>query len=337
MPENQDGKFRHRRVNFAPVSNAALQDDRLSLKAKGLYSLIQCYITKPNFDLYKRALMKLCKEGSKAFDAAWKELKDAGYLKIYRIPRGVNDTFEYEYELLDEPNENIPSLINLNKKREVVVPKSKSPEQVPPQSDDGWHIPQNGGDANHDNDSQNSSHIPHNGTYAKDKNDFDISHIPPFAPYANGNICEAHRMPNGGDIRNTDQRNTDQRNTYLRNTKSVSQAERDRQTDEIREMIMEQIEFDYFEENYPSDVDGVKSIAEAMVDMLIKPYTKVNGIRQSRESLQPFLAKVDACILLEFLEHMRSKDTPHVKNVQAYWQTSLINFLREQELQKLKA
>ncbi len=110
MAENQNGKFRHRKVKFAQISNSALQDARLSLKAKGLYSLIQSYITMPNYDLYKWSLIKQCREGEKAFNTAWKELKDAGYLKQYRMPSGKNDTFEYEYELLDEADENTPSL-----------------------------------------------------------------------------------------------------------------------------------------------------------------------------------------------------------------------------------
>ena len=52
--------------------------------SKGLYSLIQSYITIPNFVLYKDYLMKQCKEGRDAFNSTWKELKDAGYLIQYK-------------------------------------------------------------------------------------------------------------------------------------------------------------------------------------------------------------------------------------------------------------
>lgn len=38
---------------FSQVSNVALRDSRLSLKAKGLYSLIESYITMENYVLYK--------------------------------------------------------------------------------------------------------------------------------------------------------------------------------------------------------------------------------------------------------------------------------------------
>ena len=112
---NKNGVFRPKRV-----SNTALRDPNLSLKAKGLYSLIQSYITLPDFTLYKNHLMSLCLEGTKAFNSAWREIKEKGYLKQYRIPGGENDTFIYEYELLDEPDLSTPGLINLNKNREEI-------------------------------------------------------------------------------------------------------------------------------------------------------------------------------------------------------------------------
>ena len=57
-----NGAFRRRTVPFTQVSNSALEDKTLSLKAKGLYSIIQRYITIPNFILYKGHLMSICTE-----------------------------------------------------------------------------------------------------------------------------------------------------------------------------------------------------------------------------------------------------------------------------------
>lgn len=109
----QTGIIRRREIPFAQVSNHALRDKSLSLKAKGLYSLIQSYITIPNFILYKDYLMKQCKEGRDAFNSTWKELKDAGYLIQYK-ERGEKGVFYYAYELLDypEPPTNKPQVEN---------------------------------------------------------------------------------------------------------------------------------------------------------------------------------------------------------------------------------
>lgn len=103
---NNSGKFRKKKIYFTQVSNIALRDKYLSFSAKGLYSLIQSYITMPNFDLYKSYLMEIAEEGTTAFNKAWKELKELGYLKMYKIKDEATGTYFYEYELLDEPELN---------------------------------------------------------------------------------------------------------------------------------------------------------------------------------------------------------------------------------------
>ena len=99
---DKSGRFRNKKINFSMVSNSIIRDSAISLKAKGLYALIQSYITLENFTLYKSFLMKQCCEGERAFDSAWKELKKTGYLKMHKLREGAK-TFAYEYELLDEP------------------------------------------------------------------------------------------------------------------------------------------------------------------------------------------------------------------------------------------
>jgi len=97
---NNEGVFRQKKVFFSQISNNVLRDTKMSLKGKGLYSIIQSYITIENFILYKTTLKKQCKEGNKAFESAWKELKDRGYLVQYRL-RDKKGNFYYEYDLLD--------------------------------------------------------------------------------------------------------------------------------------------------------------------------------------------------------------------------------------------
>ena len=99
---NNNGRFRKRKIYFTQVSNHALRNEEMSLKAKGLYALIQSYITIEGFTLYKTTLRKQCVEGESAFESAWKELKKNGYLIQYKI-QDEKGKFFYEYELLDEP------------------------------------------------------------------------------------------------------------------------------------------------------------------------------------------------------------------------------------------
>ena len=98
----KSGAFRKKRVYFSQVSNSALHDRNLSLKAKDLYALIQSYITIPGFTLYKRELEKNCKESDTAFESAWSELKREGYLYQHKMRDSTTGKFCFEYELMDK-------------------------------------------------------------------------------------------------------------------------------------------------------------------------------------------------------------------------------------------
>jgi len=369
MSVNLTSKFRRKKVNFAQISNSALHDKKLSLKAKGLYSVIQSIITLPDEDMLIWKIRNKCKEGNNGFEAAWKELKDCGYLKQYRMPGTKKGQFDYIYELRDQPDLSTPATINLNK-------YGKSKQELQGSVDDGSdHMPPNvatGAADNPDRIEDSADHIPPSRVYGQVDNlesvEDDLDHIPPsgvygmvdnsksieddfahalpsgydgenqvngsdhtphLAPYGKSTPCSEHSVLNGGD-----NSNTLLRNTYLRNTKSVSQSTDDGQTDKIRNKLKEQIEYDYFEDNCPNDILGIDAIVDCMVDMLSRPATKINGVVQSRESIENYIAHVDSCTVQGFLEHMRSKNLVRIKNINAYWQTALMNFLREQELLK---
>ena len=100
------GTFRKKKIYFSQVSNEALRDENLSLKAKGLYALIQSYITIENFILYKETLKSACRDGRDSFNSAWKELKDQGYLKQYKMQDEKGKIY-YEYDLLDVPKKEL--------------------------------------------------------------------------------------------------------------------------------------------------------------------------------------------------------------------------------------
>ena len=79
---NKNGRFRNNKVYFTQVSNEILRDNTISLKAKGLYALIQSYINlKDNVSWEEiltndKILLECCKEGEVAFKNTWKELKE---------------------------------------------------------------------------------------------------------------------------------------------------------------------------------------------------------------------------------------------------------------------
>lgn len=121
--------------------------------------------------------------------------------------------------------------------------------------------------------------------------------------------------------------------------KSVSRSnekqEPDKLTDGIRESLKKQIDYDYFEDNFPEDLPGVDALIDCMAEMLISPYTKINGSMQLRTVLKPYIDKADSDSVRGFLDHMRDKPMRGIKNISSYWQSAFINYLREEELIKL--
>ena len=130
METNRSGQFRKKKVYFTQVSNVALRDPKLSLKAKGLYALIQSYLTIEDFTLYKNTLKKHLKEGEKAFENSWKELKDAAYLIQYRMQDPKTKHFYYEYELLDAPDVELANKVHSSQNRKKHEEKSHTPKKV---------------------------------------------------------------------------------------------------------------------------------------------------------------------------------------------------------------
>lgn len=101
--DKKSGKIRKRKVSFTQVSNIAIRDENLSLKAKGLLALIESYLSLDGFTLYKNFLISKSKDGESAFRGAWNELKDAGYLIQYKL-KDEHSHFYYEYEVVDNPH-----------------------------------------------------------------------------------------------------------------------------------------------------------------------------------------------------------------------------------------
>ena len=87
--------------NYTKMSNYHLKDKNLSLKAKGLFSII---LSLPdNWQFSNEGLCSLCKEGKMAVDSAIKELKDNGYLKLIRKQNSLGK-FYYDYEVYENPH-----------------------------------------------------------------------------------------------------------------------------------------------------------------------------------------------------------------------------------------
>ena len=106
--------------NYTVMSNQHLRDKRLSLKAKGLLSLM---LSLPeDWDYTTKGLARICKDGVDSICATVRELEGSGYIVRKRERRADGTLGGIEYTILEQP-------------RQADAPKRAFPEQVKPDQD----------------------------------------------------------------------------------------------------------------------------------------------------------------------------------------------------------
>ena len=93
----------HKTKDFTVMSNHHLRDKNLTLKAKGLLSVI---LSLPDDWKYSIAgLAAICKEGTSAVKSALQELTDAGYVTVTKLYPNQTETgrIEYVYDIHETP------------------------------------------------------------------------------------------------------------------------------------------------------------------------------------------------------------------------------------------
>lgn len=90
--------------DFTVMSNYHLRDKSLSLKAKGLLSMMLAL--PDDWDYSVNGLVAICKEDVRAVKSALSELKDHGYLVVTKLyPDGERKRIEYLYDIYEQPQD----------------------------------------------------------------------------------------------------------------------------------------------------------------------------------------------------------------------------------------
>lgn len=93
--------------DYTVMSNHHLRNKTLSLKAKGLLSLM---LSLPDdWDYTLAGLAHLCKDGVDSISSAVKELESAGYVRRKRLRNSKGQLTEVEYTILESPSPDSPS------------------------------------------------------------------------------------------------------------------------------------------------------------------------------------------------------------------------------------
>ena len=102
--------------DYTVMANHHLRNTKLSLKAKGLLSLM---LSLPeNWDYTTRGLAKICKDGVDSICSAVNELEEHGYVRRERIRNAKGQLTDIQYTILERPEPPLP---------EQEIPKQENP------------------------------------------------------------------------------------------------------------------------------------------------------------------------------------------------------------------
>ena len=123
-------KFRvNKTSDYTVISNYHLKERKMSLKSKGLLTLMLSLPDDWNYSL--KGLVSLCSESESAVKSSLQELKEFGYLRIQKLaPKKGNGKFEYIYEIFESPLKK-EERQRVNKKVENLQLENQPDENVP--------------------------------------------------------------------------------------------------------------------------------------------------------------------------------------------------------------
>ena len=108
--------------DYTVMSNHHLRDTGLSLKAKGLLSMMLSLPEEWNYTT--RGLAAICKEGTDCIGSALRELEQTGYIVRNRIRDGKGKIVDVEYIIYETP-----------RKRNAPLPEPGQPDTENPDMD----------------------------------------------------------------------------------------------------------------------------------------------------------------------------------------------------------
>ena len=112
-------------ADYTIMGNSHLREREMSLKAKGLLSLM---LSLPNdWDYSVAGLVSICKESDSSIKSALDELKKFGYLVITKRMPNETDSgkIEYEYNIFEYPQGKEPERIQVDNEAVEIKPKDK--------------------------------------------------------------------------------------------------------------------------------------------------------------------------------------------------------------------
>ena len=259
--------------DYTVMSNHHLRDMSLSLKAKGLLSLM---LSLPeNWDYTMKGLSRICKDGIDSISGGIRELEERGYLIRERV-RGANGQLgSIEYTILEQPKEPTPA----QEKPIRENPVQANPTLVTPVQEEPTQLNKDG-----------SSNDP-------SRTDLSSTEI--------SNPIQSNSPTPAGARMGTDRMGA--RESY-------------------RELILENIEYDFWKNSDRIDHEMLDEITELIVDTVCsaRKTIRIAGDDYPAEVVKSRFLKLDSSHVQYVMDCMKD-NTTYVRNIKKYLLAALYN------------
>lgn len=262
--------------DYTVMANHHLRNTKLSLKAKGLLSLM---LSLPeDWDYTTKGLAKICRDGVDSICSAVNELEEHGYVIRERIRNAKGQLTDIQYTILEKPE--LPKPEQGKPKQENLVldkPILGEPEQEKP--------------------AQLNTKKSSNLELKTDLSNTEVSNTIQSNP--------AKGKPQAADGMGTDKRSA--REIY-------------------REIILENIEYEYLCQNNHIDHERLDELVELIVDTVCsaRKTIRIAGDDYPAEVVKSRFMKLDSSHIVYVLSSMQ-ENTTYVRNIKKYLLAALYN------------
>ena len=257
--------------DYTVMSNHHLRNANLSLKAKGLLSMMLSLPEDWNYTT--RGLAKICKEGVDAIGAALRELEGAGYIVRHQRRDKSGRITDTEYVIYEQPQPDLS-------KPDTASPDTENPDMVKPDTEKPAEL------------NIEKSNTEKTITYGSSTDSI------PFREPAAAQLPERKG----------------------RDAMSVSEIEN------YRELILENIEYDYLCREFSTYREDLDEIVELMVETVCakRKTTRIAGSDFPHEVVRSRFLKLDSEHIRFVMDGMQ-KNTTEVRNMKQYLLAVLFN------------
>ena len=261
--------------DYTVMSNHHLRNGKLSLKAKGLLSMMLSLPEDWNYTT--RGLAAICKEGVDAIGGALRELETAGYIVLHQLRDRQGRISDTEYVIYEQPQPKNPD----TPQPDTASPDTENPDMEKPDTEKPAEL-----------------NIEKSNTQKSITDGLSSTDSIPFRETA------AARPPERKG----------------RDAMSVTEIEN------YRELILENIEYDYLCREFATYREDLDEIVELMVETVCarRKTTRIAGSDFPHEVVRSRFLKLDS-EHIRFVMDSLQKNTTEVRNMKQYLLTVLFN------------